>query len=462
MYGVQIRLRDDNGGPPEGNYTCRSTAVLAVCLLGLLATACTESGSAGSGSPGKGTAIAEVDPTTVGLWNDGPCNDSLDKLVVGIHTTFESPVLTAKDSALALQAAAVGFNKRGGANNHCIQVVTCDEKADPNQAIDCARTLDHAGVAATVNDGSLAPGPEVGQIHAADGVPRFFIATTTPDLVDTNAYPFDAGGIGTTMVMPQALVDQGVKKIASIRVDVAGASALIPIFQKIYGASGVTFVADIPVPAGTTDYSQFILAAQDAGADGIMVALGGQEAIQVLRAAHQLGSELPVSTSLGTLSYQNLKDLGDYASHVTLNGSSAPATADVPVMPVLLADLAASGEDLLQPANLKATPMHSWMGLYALLSIIRTSSTEDFSPANLTSLIKASGPIDMLGLTAPWTPNTNNPGIFPRTGNGFYSLWSWDPTAEFNGSSGNLVQGNKINFNNLICGSAIGGPAGSC
>ncbi len=73
--------------------------------------------------------------------------------------------------------------------------------------------------------------------------------------------------------------------------------------------------------------------------------------------------------------------------------------------------------------------MHSWIGLYALLKILRTAGTEDFSRANLKALINASGPIDMLGLTTDWTPNTNNPGTFPRTGNGHYAFWAWDPKA---------------------------------
>ncbi|MFI5043277.1 MAG: ABC transporter substrate-binding protein [Acidimicrobiales bacterium] len=404
----------------------------------------------------------KVDAKAVGLWDDGPCDTSLDPLIVGMQSTFESPILSAEDQALGLEASAVAFNARGGANGHCIEVVTCDEGADPNAAVDCVRTLDQAKVAVKVNDGSLAPGPEVGDAHAAAGIARFATGSGTPDLTDLNSYPIDAGGIGTTMVAPQGLVDQGVKKIASIRVDIPAASALIGIYEDIYAADGVEFVADIPVPAGTTDYSQFILAAEKAGAQGVIIGLGGQEAIQVLRAAQQLGTDLLISASLGTFHYADVASLGEFAERMVLNGSNVPATADVPVMDVLRSDLAASGEEALQPRNLKATPMRSWMGLYALLNIIRTSGTEDFSRANLTSLIKTSGPIDMLDLTADWTPDTKNPGTFPRTGNGHYAFYRWDPEAEFDGSEGNFKQTSELNFNTLVCGSPIGAPAETC
>ena len=429
--------------------------VLTVAVA-LTAGACAEDEK---GAPDTGP---KVDATAAGLWDDGACDTSLDPLTIGIQATFESPVLTAKDQVLALKASAVAFNARGGANGHCIEVESCDEKLDPNRAVDCVRTLDEAGVAVKVNDSTYTPGPEVAEAHANAGIPRFATASGTPDLTDMNSYPIDAGGIGTTMVAPQALIDQDVKHIASIRVDIPAAAALIGIYEDMYADDGVEFVADIPVPAGTTDYSQFITAAEQAGAEGVIIGLGGQEAIQVLRAAQQLDSDLLISASFGTFPYRDVAELGDFGERMVLNGSSVPATADVPVMDVLRSDLAASGVEDLEPRNLKATPMRSWMGLYALLTIIRSSGTEDFSRPNLTSLIEGSGPIDMLGLTEDWTPNTVNPGTFPRTGNGYYAFYRWDPDAEFEGTDGNFKQTAEVDFNKLVCGSPIGAPAETC
>ena len=41
--------------------------------------------------------------------------------------------------------------------------------------------------------------------------------------------------------------------------------------EAIITANGAELVASIPVPSGTTKFDQFILAAQDAGADGIEI-----------------------------------------------------------------------------------------------------------------------------------------------------------------------------------------------
>ena len=432
----------------------------AATVLALVAAGCSGGDDGGSATPPPDT-VAATDLTEIGLWDDGPCDTALEPLVVGLTAPFQTPVISAEDQALALEAAVVAFNGRGGANGHCIEAVTCDEEADPEVALECVRTLDDAGVAVTINDSTAAtPGPEVGDAFESAGIARFAINAATPDLSDPNAYPIDAGGIGTTMVMPQALVDQGITRIATVRVDLPNASAIIGLFEDIY--PDVEFVADLAVPAGTTDYSQFVLGAQDAGAEGVVVPLGGQEAIQVLQAAQQLGTDLAFSTSLGTLPYDDLADLGDLADQIVLNGSTPPATADLAAVRVLTADLAASGEDVLQPARLKATPMRSWVGLYALLTILRDAGTEDFSRANLTELIEASGPIDMLGLTADWTPDTDNPGTFPRTGNGDYAFWRWDPEAAYGDADGNLVEDGRVDFNDLLCGSPLGAPEASC
>ena len=395
--------------------------------------------------PDPGAALEAI-----GLWDDGPCDAALDPLKVGLTTVFENPVLTLIDQAQALEAAAIGFNARGGANGACIEVTTCDDGADPNKALDCVRTLDEAGIAATVNDTSSFGGADVSAAFKAAGIPRFAISPGQDDFGDTNSYPFDAGGTGTSVMMAQALVDAEVSKIAIIRVDSAAATALAGFYTAIFGDNGIEVVADIPVPGGTTDYSQFILAAQAAGAEGVAMPIGGQEGIQVLRAAQQLDADLIYSGSLGTFPASDMASLGDYASRVILNAAVPPAGADLPVIDLLVADLEASGVETLQRPNMKSSPMRSWVGLYALLKIIRDSGTDDFSRESITALIEGSGPIPMAGLMKDWTPKLDHPGIWLRA-TGDYTFWAWDVAAEA------FTKVSESNWDVVICGTPFGG-----
>jgi hypothetical protein len=119
----------------------------------------------------------------------------------------------------------------------------------------------------------------------------------------------------------------------------------------------------------------------------------------------------------------------------------------------IVADLEAnSDEDLLKRPNLKASPMRSWIGLYALLQILRADGGTEFTREGVKALIDASGPIDMLGITPDWTPATDHAGAFTRAGSGYYSFWKLDPAAE------TFVLASEADWDTVICGSPIGGP----
>src|SRR5688572_4839769 len=119
--------------------------VLAVLLaLTLLAAACSdEKDAATTGSSGQsgGGGQAAIDYTALGLWDDGPCDTAKPKLVLGLMTVFESPVLSLKDQADALVVAAEAFNERGGANGSCIEVHTCDDGGTVDKAVACVKEI---------------------------------------------------------------------------------------------------------------------------------------------------------------------------------------------------------------------------------------------------------------------------------------------------------------------------------
>ncbi len=401
-----------------------------------------------------------IDFEALGLWDDGPCDESLDTFNVGLITTFESPVVSLGDSATALDASAAAFNARGGANGACIEVTTCDDGANLDQAVSCAREMEDAGVHATVNDQSTAGQAEVSEALATAGIPRVAGNVTNFDWGDQNAFPLDASGTGSTFLMPKALIDAGVTEVGAIRVDSAGAGALLGLISGVYEGEA-TFPVDIPVAAGTTDFSQFILGVQDAGAGGAFLAIGEQEAVQVVRAAEQLSSDVQLGVTLGTFSHGAVSDFGDYAENMAFTWSFPPATFDVPVYEALRADFAASGEDALALENLKASPMRSWIGLYALLFVLRDVGMTEFTGPDIRAALEASGPVPMLDIFGgeDWTPDTDHPGLFQRAGTDHWATYTWDPDAEApEGLVGNWVEQSVVSFDDILCGSVLGGP----
>src|SRR5205823_4192887 len=263
-----------------------------------------------------------------------------------------------------------------------------------------------------------------------------------------------ASGTGVVFLLPQALISAGAKKIGLIRVDLAGASALKGLLEGVYKGEA-TFPYDVPVPGGTTDFSQFILGAQDAGTDGVILALGDNEAIQIVRAGQQLSTKQLIGASLGTFSHKDIQDLGDFAKQMVFLWSFPPATIELPVYAALRADLAASGDDSLQSENLKASPMRSWIGLYALLKMMRDAKMTDFTRAGITTMLQQAKDVPMLGMfgSENWTPNLERPGIIKRAGVNHWAAYTWDPNAESNGFKGNFVEKSTFSFDKIMCGS---------
>ena len=437
--------------------------LLAVAgALALLAAACSGDSDGPAEAEATPTKSAEsIDYEAIGLWDDGPCDESKPPLVLGLMTVFESPVISLADAGTALEAAAAGFNERGAANGACIEVHTCDDGANIDQSLACVRELDEAGVVATINDLGTAGLSEVSEAMTAAGIPRVASNVNPADWADPNAYPTAGSATGFPLVATHALLEQDASDVSIIRVNLPEAAAAKGMLETLYSDRGAEFVADLPVAGGTTDYSQFILASQEAGADGALLALGAQEAQQVVGAGGQLDTEMLFGTAGGTFSHEDMTEMGDVANNLVFVWPYPPITSDLPVYDAVRADFAASGDEALQPAKAYINPIRSWIGLYALLWMIRDAGLTDFSRESITELLHNSEDVPMLGFFGDetWTPNFDHEGVFTRAGTNHWGVYRWDAEAEApDGLEGNLVEVGTLNFDEILCGSPLGAP----
>lgn len=424
----------------------------ALCALTLIAAACGDDSSDGADGPTPEDTTPEdttpedttpedttPDDTTPedttpdqpvdGLLPDnGPCDESLDPVVLAIHATFESPVLTLSAQRDAAFAAVDGFNSRGGVGGRCLELEPCNDGGDPNQATDCARQVVDSAAVASVNDTSSAGDAAVAEIYTAAAFPRIGQSPGTPDLNAPNSFNLSGGGLGTTFMMIPPLIEAGHTEIAAIHVDLPAFQGAIALIEGIIDANGGELVATIPVPAGTTNYDQFVLAAENAGATGVMLPLGDAESEQVLGAAAGLGTELEFSVSLGTFGQAAVAELGDLASQMYFNGATPPITAidQFPALAVMQADFDASGFSELASDEVKASSMSSWMAVYAFVTVMSETDTADITRESVTAAFEAATDVDMLGIMPPWTPNQASGPAFTRISNPAYYFSGWD------------------------------------
>jgi branched-chain amino acid transport system substrate-binding protein len=415
--------------------TTWSGLAAVACVLALVLGACTEDPDESGGGTDDSTEVASEPLESSGLLaDDGPCDPELEPYPLGIMTVFESQILSLIDQVQGAEASVEAFNARGGIGGHCMELTTCDTQLDANGEVDCARELVDAEVVATVHDTTAANPEGVVGVTEPAGLPRVGIAPGTNELSASNSWPIGGGSSGTTFMMAPLLAQAGNQNIALIHVDTPQVQALPGAMADLLEANDAQITEMIPVPAGTTDYQQFVLAAEESGADGVMLALGEGEALQVLDAAEQLDSDLVFSASLGTFGQSDAEDLGDFAGNMLFNSEVPPATASLDEWPILadvINDLEASGEPNLQRDQIKASAVRSWLSVYALDQVVEQfGDPDDVSREAITAALEAAEDVDFFGLIPPWTPTGGTgEGIFGTVSNPYYYQVSFDPEA---------------------------------
>ena len=395
------------------------------------------------------------------LWDNGPCKAALPEYKVGIIAPFQTPVLSLIDQVNAMEASVKAFNGRGGVGGHCMALTTCDDKANPNQEVDCARQFVDKGIVATLNDTTPFNPQGVIDLFLPAGLPRVGVSPQSQDLAAASipiTYAFGAGGAGTTLMMVPPCIAHGFKKIGMINVDSPGIAGLIGLMQTMLKAYGATLVGNVAVPAGTTDFQQFTLAMESKGAECTILPLGENEAKQVLRAAQQLGGKMRFSGSLGTFGLADLASFGNFGEFIYLNAELPPATASQTTWPILkdaIADLGASGKPELQKDQIKSSPLRSWVTVYAFVKVIEQfGKPDDVSRKAITDAFNKATNVDMFGLTPPWTPSGR---VLPST-HPFYSFFGavsmpWYYQGQFNSGTNSIdVSPNKLMFTNEVTG----------
>lgn len=417
-----------------GCGSSKSSTPVTTAAAPTTTAAATTTTAAAPTTTAAGPTTTAAGPTTTAkakglLPDNGPCSTSQPEVVVSIQTTFESPVLSLKHQVQAAEASVAAFNKRGGVGGRCMKLMSCDDKADPNAATDCARSIIASKSVASVNDTTSAGDVAVKDLYLEANYPRVGLSPGTPDYSAAVSYNLGGGGLGTTFEMIPPLLKAGKKNIAAIHVDLPAFAAAVGLITGIIEAGGGKLVADIPVPAGTTNYDQFILSAEQAGADGIMMPLGDKESIQVMKAASGLGSKLAFSVSLGTFNQKAVQDLGDLGKQMVFNAEVPPATVDpaqFPAMKQILDDLGATNVPELKPELVESSSIRSWLAVYAFVTVMGKTDVANITRESVTTAFNAATDIDMLGLQPKWTPNKPSPGVFTRISNPTYYFATWD------------------------------------
>jgi len=345
------------------------------------------------------------------------------EVLIGHLSPINSTSSSTPEIPAGLKAAVKGFDKRGGAGGKKIVLDICDTRGDPNQEVACARKLVSDGVVATMADLNIQNAAAVNQVFANAGIPRIGIfAVDISDFSSKDAFPLLAGPLAGYVADAVQMKKIGKTKLALIHPDVANANALKSFIEPSMKKIGVDIVADIAVPAGTTDYSQFVVKAKDAGADSILLSEAEAEASQTLAALQQLNSKLQSAAAAGSVTLEALRKFPKASKGMILTDSLPYPVGNVekqfPGLKTFFADMKNSHDPLLKPDKLKPSIINSWASVLAFTKLL-AGTTGTITKETVLNALKTKTNIDIDGLMPAWTPSKPGFSVFASSSNHF-------------------------------------------
>lgn len=356
-------------------------ATSAVILLLVLA-AC--GGGGKDDSNGSSTPSQDPDVTFTG-----------DPVKVMTLTAYDTDTLNVKAILDIAQGAVVSINNSGGIGGHELQLITCNEGADPNKAAACARQAVDEGVAAMVG-GFTANGDAIMPILEDAGIPWFAPpGISAAELSSEDSYPITSGVLGLAGLGQKAAED-GCDKVASVNYDLPSAGQIGQLVDIGLASAGHAPSDLIKVPPTTTDFST--IAQETSDYDCAVVGTPPQPFLGIAAAGAQLGSGTRYYVVPGGLTDAVTESGGDAVEGaVTL--SNFPA-ADDPIWD----DAKKQVGDLSDDENGGWSALYlqnTWVGYRTFLSLVKNNT--DVSAAGIKATLDATTQVDTDGFAPPFS-----------------------------------------------------------
>lgn len=413
----------------------------ALVALAVVAAGCSSSSksSPNSGGTTPTTAPAKAGPDFVALggWKDPACDTSQPKVVVGISAPIDVAASSLADYVDGTQAAVTAFNGRGGIKGRCLDLKVCDGKDDGPTELSCARqeSEDKTMVAGLASTFEVSEG-DAYQLFESAGLPQIGAQVTQPGAWNSPvSYEFTMGGSGTLLAGMPALKNVGVNKFV-IFVPASGQiGALAAFANPLVKALGMNLAETIQIPPTAVEFTQFVLAAQNKGAEGGVLALPGSVGGQVIDAADSLSSNLKLSSSWGTFSQKGVTQLpGGISKNMAFTDAVPPVVANSPRWPifnVIIDDFKGSGKADLAADSITAQATNGWLSVYALVKVMRDSKATTITRASVKTAFDQAKNIPMFKLIPPWTPSKQSTNaVFKGISNPMYWTGHWDAASK--------------------------------
>lgn len=356
----------------------------------------------------------------------GACGSNGDEATSG-ESTVKLGVIAAVDTAIsavpsvpaAVRAGIDALNERGGINGQRVELVFCNDRADPNETASCAREMVEEKVVA-ITGGFSTYDSNSQKILEKAGIPEIGIAPLSgPVFNGKNVYLMQA----PSLVSYQGLMGYAVKHdlmpmalaIADNPAGKAFTTILEDTLKEITGGEG--FVETAPVAADTADYAPLAGVIAAAEAKSVLMVLSAPQSQGLMQALEARGSDTAGYLLSPSLTLEEIRRRGASAEK-TLSASALPGF-DHPDMARFVEEMKASGDSEAALDTMSPFGVDAWVALQVVEKVAEGLDT--VTAATLTEALDEAKNLELGFGLAPWTPSTPGPEGFSRFSN--TSVW---------------------------------------
>jgi hypothetical protein len=337
------------------------------------------------------------------------------------------------------KAAARAIDAKGGIKGHELEIQTCNDNADPNGEVSCARQAVQSSAIAAAGDLTLFndKGYLTELLHG--GLSAVGDSTPLPTEYELpNAYPIDFSPGGLAQCASPAIRKlTGQTKIGTVVQDTPvtiSNGGLIDAAAHVLGAGPA---GKVVVPSGTSDFAPVIQQVSGLHTNLLGVVMSAPAFASFLATGTSAGHSYDVCSIDGLLSGDPLIKLASAAANFYLGGALPPPSAvtKYPGLKLFIADMKAeqaAGDSAasLTPANYLSTGLRAWLAVNVVAQVDGKLADPTSRAAFSAAIAKATdvttdGILPPLNFTKP-----QSGGPFTRVFNTAAFLTKWDTTSK--------------------------------
>ncbi|MCY3569113.1 MAG: ABC transporter substrate-binding protein, partial [Chloroflexi bacterium] len=173
-------------------------------------------------------------------------SESPGVVTIGVIYSADNPVYTSESVRAIAEAAAAFFNEAGGIDGRPVEVVACNDLADPNQAALCAEEMVDSDVDAVLS-ASLFEGGNI-PVTTGAGIPHFPTVPNNPAaFTGENIYNITSG-VPQIVVGGVIAAEGGIDTVDLLTLE----TPVLPLLENLYScgvaANGIALGETIVVP----------------------------------------------------------------------------------------------------------------------------------------------------------------------------------------------------------------------